>query len=59
MAEMLTLRIKVDEDWLALVAYRLALQCIVEIAEEKPWSADEQAAAEIAAHVLEQFPGRP
>lgn len=51
--------ITLDDDWLALVAYRMALQLIVENAEAKPWSADDQEAAEIAAHVLERFPGRP
>lgn len=40
-----SVHIKLDEDWLALVAYRLALQCIVELAEERPWSVDDQGGA--------------
>lgn len=44
------LRIEADRDWIALNAYRMALELIV---EEEPFSA----AAVIARHVLEEFPG--
>lgn len=50
------IRIKVDRDWLALNAYRMALERIADY-EAAPWEADGEEARMLARHVLEEFPG--
>lgn len=51
------LRIKVDRDWIALVAYHMALEAIIEeTADAPPWQ--DNTAAEIAQRVLDAFPER-
>ena len=49
----LRMSIQIDDDWLALVAYRVALQKIAAMAEEQSWAHNE--AAEMAKAVLDAF----
>lgn len=53
----LTLRVELDKDWMALNAYRIALEIIAKQAEAEPWAASGEDAAEIARSALQQFPG--
>lgn len=57
MASLKHLTITADADWIALVAYRVALEEIVREADMSPWA--DNPAAEVARRVLEAFPGRP
>lgn len=55
MARLETLTIRIDRDWLALNAYRMALESIVERAEREPWAVDPET-ARTARLALAQFP---
>lgn len=49
----MSLKVKLDRDWVALNAYRMALEHIIDAGED---SFGGDGAAEIAKRVLEQFP---
>lgn len=53
----LVLRVEVAPDWLALNAYRMALELIVQQADAEPWSTERAEAAAIARTALADFPG--
>ncbi len=49
-----SIKITIDREWLALVAYRMVLERIVADADERPWEQSE--AADMARRVLAAFP---
>lgn len=53
----LKLKIELDKDWMALNAYRIALEIIAKQADAEPWAASGEDAADIARSALKQFPG--